>query len=213
LKMIEYGLKNFTGPPATSALRALQAQTKNLTTVEARWTWRSGSVITASGSRRRRSGGNHVVSQAARATSPTPFLKSGRTRAARFFAGARGDAGCPAVESRSAGRPEECLSAWREFLYRDSAGSSNGWNWCAKIRTTGRRGKKSVDCSRAKIGLLSLTAITVTMASKRISRCIHAGGGGGTIAFHDIVDRREAGVCGVPKFWRELKQNRRHLEL
>ena len=34
----------------------------------------------------------------------------------------------------------------------------------------------------------------------------------GTIAFHDIVDGAEASVGGVPRFWRELKQNRRHLE-
>lgn len=34
----------------------------------------------------------------------------------------------------------------------------------------------------------------------------------GIIAFHDIVDGPEAAVGGVPKFWRELRQTRRHLE-
>ncbi len=34
----------------------------------------------------------------------------------------------------------------------------------------------------------------------------------GVIAFHDIVDGPEAAVGGVPKFWRELKPTRRHLE-
>ena len=56
LKTIEHGLKNFYRPRLLpSALRALQAQTKNLTTVE--------SAVAGPG-------GNHVVSQAARATSP-----------------------------------------------------------------------------------------------------------------------------------------------
>jgi len=35
---------------------------------------------------------------------------------------------------------------------------------------------------------------------------------GGTIAFHDIVDGAEENVGGVPRLWRELKQNRRHIE-
>jgi len=35
----------------------------------------------------------------------------------------------------------------------------------------------------------------------------------GMIAFHDIVDGPESAVGGVPKFWRELKQTRRHLEI
>ena len=35
---------------------------------------------------------------------------------------------------------------------------------------------------------------------------------GGVVAFHDIVDGAEASVGGVPKFWRELKATRRHLE-
>jgi predicted O-methyltransferase YrrM len=34
----------------------------------------------------------------------------------------------------------------------------------------------------------------------------------GTIAFHDIVDGPESAVGGVPRFWRELKQTRPHLE-
>jgi len=29
-----------------------------------------------------------------------------------------------------------------------------------------------------------------------------------TISFHAIVDGTEAGVGGVPKFWRQLKQTR-----
>lgn len=35
---------------------------------------------------------------------------------------------------------------------------------------------------------------------------------GGTVAFHDIVEGVEVHVGGVPKFWREVKQNRRHRE-
>ena len=34
----------------------------------------------------------------------------------------------------------------------------------------------------------------------------------GTVAFHDIVEGVEVHVGGVPKFWREVKQNRRHRE-
>jgi len=217
LKTIEHGLKNFYRPwLLPSALHALQGQTRNLTTVES-------AVDLAF--RFRHYGIRFTPSQIPEEITsfltflaqrpPATILEVGTEKGGTFFLLAR--VATPDALLLSLDLPvgqQGAQPAWREPLYR---GFRREQQRVELVR------EDSHDLhTREKIrGLLGGRKLDLLFidgdhsydgVKKDFEMYSPLVGAGGTIAFHDIVDRLDAGACGVPRFWRELKQNRRHLE-
>jgi cephalosporin hydroxylase len=176
LKMIEHGLKNFYRPRLLpSALRALQAQTKNLTTVES-------AVDLAF--RFRHYGIRFTPSQVPEEITsflkllaqrpPATILEVGTDKGGTFFLLAR--MATPDALLLSLDLPvgqKSAYPAWREFLYREFRQEQQRVELVRQDSHDLHTREKFADCSAGENWTcFSLTAITVTMASKRISRCI-----------------------------------------
>jgi cephalosporin hydroxylase len=217
LKTIEHGLKNFYRPwLLPSALRALQCQTKNLTTVE--------SAVNLA-FRFRRCGIRFTPSQIPEEITsflkllaqrpPTAVLEVGTDKGGTFFLLAR--VATPDALLISLDLPfvqKSAYPAWREPLYR---GFRREQQRVELVRHDSHdlhtMGKIREMLGGRKLDLLFIDGDhSYNGVKKDFEMYSPLVAGGGTIAFHDIVDRRETGACGVPGFWREMKQNRRHLE-
>ncbi len=217
LKTIEHGLKNFYRPwLLPSALRALQGQTRNLTTVES-------SVDLAF--RFRHYGIRFTPSQIPEEITsflkllaqrpPTTVLEVGTDKGGTFFLLAR--VATPDALLLSLDLPvgqKSAYPAWREPLYR---GFRREQQRVELVRQDSHdlhtREKIRELLGGRKLDLLFIDGDhSYDGVKKDFETYSPLVAGGGMIAFHDIVNRREAGACGVPGFWRELKQNRRHLE-
>ena len=216
-KTIEHGLKNTLRPLLLpSALRSLQSQTARLNTVEQAvdfaFSFRHcGIRFTPSQVREEITGFLKLLSQCP----PTNILEIGTEKGGTFFLLSR--VAAPEAFLLSLDLPVglgDVYPAWREQLYRGFA-----------------QERQRIELIREDSHAPSTFEIVQRLLANRLLDLLFIDGDhsyegvkkdfemysplvakGGTIAFHDIVDGAETSVGGVPKYWRELKQTRRHLE-
>jgi len=216
-KTIEHGFKNLIRSLLLpSACRALQAQCKELTTVE-------GSVDLAFRFRHR--GIRFTPSQVREEITsflkllaqrpPATVLEIGTYKGGTFFLLAC--VATPDAVLLSLDLPAGQMGAypvWREPLYRAFRRGRQRIELMREDSHDMRTREKVRELfSGRKIDLLFIDGDHSYEGVKKdfelYSPLVAAGG---MIAFHDIVDGAEVSVGGVPRFWRELKQNRHHLE-
>ena len=218
LKTIEHRIKNLYRPwLLPGALRVLQAQTQNLTTVDSAVDFAFGF---------RHCGIRFTPSQVPEEIlaflklltqrPPATVLEIGTDKGGTFFLLSR--VAAPDALLLSLDLPvgrKSAYPAWREPLYRAFRRERQRVE-LTRLDSHDPRTREKIRelLGGRKLALLFIDGdhsydgvkLDFEMYSPLVA-------GGGMIAFHDIVDRREAGACGVPAFWRELKQNRRHLEI
>lgn len=216
-KTIERRLKNLYRPwLLPSALRALQTQTKTLTTVES-------AVDLAF--RFRHYGIRFTPSQVPEEITaflkllaqrpPAAVLEIGTDKGGTFFLLTR--VATPDALLLSLDLPvnqKSAYPAWREPLYRGFRREQQRVELTRQDSHDPRTREKIRELLRGrKLDLLFIDGDHsydgVKQDFEMYSPLV---ADGGKVAFHDIVDRQETGACGVPAFWRELKQNRRRLE-
>jgi predicted O-methyltransferase YrrM len=144
---------------------------------------------------------------------PATVLEIGSENGGTLFLLAR--AAAPDAHIISLDLPaDRSYPAWRENLYRKFAGGRQHMD----IVRADSHAPATLEKVRALLGNRKLDLLFIDgdhsyegvkmdfeMYSHLVAR-------DGIIAFHDIVDGPETAVGGVPKFWRELKPGRQHLE-
>ena len=217
LKTVENGFRNLLRPlllPA--ALRALRSETAELKTmdeaIDLAFRFRHlGIRFTPSQVREEISGFLKLLAQ----RPPKTVMEVGTEKGGTFFLLARVSA--PDAFLLTLDLPVGQYSsypAWRENLYRGFARDRQR----IELVRTDSHDPRTLETVRRLLGGRALDLLFIDgdhsydgvkkdfeMYSPLVAK-------GGTIAFHDIVDGAEASVGGVPKFWRELKATRRHLE-
>lgn len=216
-KTMEHGFKNTLRPLLLpSALRSLQGQAARPNTVEQAvdfaFSFRHcGIRFTPSQVREEITGFLKLLSQCP----PANILEIGTEKGGTFFLLSR--VAAPEAFLLSLDLPAgqgDAYPAWREQLYRGFAQErqrieliredSHAASTFEKVRqrlADRRLDLLFIDGDHCYEGVKNDFEMYSPLVAK-----------GGTIAFHDIVDGAEASVGGVPKFWRELKPTRRHLE-
>lgn len=217
LKAIEHGFKNFYRPRLLPfALRALQAQTKDWETIE--------NVVDLA-FRFRHYGIRFTPSQVREEITPflkllkqrppTTVLEVGTEKGGTFFLLTR--VATPDAILLSLDLPAGQMSAypaWREPLYRGFRRAQQR----VELLRQDSHAPQTREKIRELLGGRKLDLLFIDGdhsyegVKKDFEMYSPLVATGGTIAFHDIVDGPEASVGGVPKFWRGLKQDRRHLE-
>lgn len=216
-KSVEHGVKNAIRPlllPA--ALRDLRRETPNLTTVESAVDFafkfrRRGIRFTPSQVREEITGFLKLLAQ----NPPATCLEIGTEKGGTFFLLTR--VATPEAFLLSLDLPVgrgSAYPAWREPLYRGFAREQQR----IEIVREDSHAARTLETLKQRLAGRALDLLFIDgdhsydgvksdfeMYAPLLAR-------GGTIAFHDIVDGAEASVGGVPRFWREIKQTRRHLE-
>jgi cephalosporin hydroxylase len=214
---IEHKIKNVIRPwLIPSALRALHGKTKKIKTIEdaiaLAFEFRHlGIRFTPSQVREEITGFLKLLSQRPSAV----VLEIGTDKGGTFFLLARVVASDGLLLSLDlpAGQGS-AYPAWRELLYRGFARDRQR----IELVRSDSHDPRTFDKVKQLLGGRPLDLLFIDgdhsydgvkkdfeMYSRLVAK-------GGTIAFHDIVEGAEASVGGVPRFWRELKQTRRHSE-
>jgi cephalosporin hydroxylase len=217
LKTIKRGFQNFYRPwLLPSALRALQAQTKNLTAVES-------AVDLAF--EFRHYGIQFAPSQVPEEITsflkllaqrpPATVLEVGTDKGGTFFLLTR--VAAPDALLLSLDLPvgqRSAYPAWREPLYREFRRERQRVELVRRDSHDPRTVEKIQELlGGRKLDLLFIDGDhSYEGVKKDFEMYSPLVAGGGVMAFHDIVDGPKACVGDSPRFWRELKQNRRHLE-